>query len=644
MKLTISKIHLQNFKGCADRTIEFKGNTKIFGQNGSGKSTLASAVSWLMTDTDYNLVKNPNVVPLGKSECEIKVEVEFELDGKPLEVSKSQKYKEKEDITGKVVSSVTNTYTINSVNKSYKDFVSDMESRGIDMENYLVFSNPNYFLADTSKSGREKARKILFNMATSISDEDVAKEIGADDLLKMMSEKGYTLEECKASAKATHKKIVDENGRNNEIINGKIDGMLSSKSQLDEAVLKEQKKSYEAEIERIDKRISDLSSGKSDITNRLNALRDKEYDLKKAADIKLNEKKTDYDKQIRELSRTIDENNFQLEQEKSIVSHLENNLSQANDDIKKQRMLYKIEQDAILDEGDLVCPTCHRTYDKSKLTEIKSDFEQNKTNRLKVIKASGESLKTRIAELETEIKEKQPKVETLEKLISDTKERREKIQTKLDALPLNADMSKNKEYVKVHKEIEELEIELHKDDTKQIEELESQRNVNRQMLNQIIGEMGVLKQNKTIDANVAELRNKRKSDEVTKAKMEKILSQVDDIEMAKNNKLSESINKHFKLIDFVLFKRLKNGTIEPTIEVMLDGKPLSNATNGSHILLGKLDVLEGLSTFFEAKYPVFIDDAALITDNVSDQITLTSQTILLIAKSGVKELEVAYEE
>ena len=54
------------------------------------------------------------------------------------------------------------TYSINQIDKSYKDFVADLSSRGIDIDNFLVYTNPNSFLADTSKSGREKIRKILF--------------------------------------------------------------------------------------------------------------------------------------------------------------------------------------------------------------------------------------------------------------------------------------------------------------------------------------------------------------------------------------------------------------------------------------------------------------------------------------------------
>lgn len=639
MRLEIKKIHLQNFKGCKDKTIEFNGNSRIVGENGSGKSTIASAVSWVMADADYSLVKNPNVIPMGMPECDINVEIEFSIDGKPLEVSKTQKNKAKE-VDGKITSSSTNTYAINSVNKSRRDFEADLESRGMDIDNFLIYTNPNSFLADTSKSGREKIRKILFEMASEVTDEEIAKEIGADEVVKYMTEKGYSLDEIKASAKSTISKIIAENGKSNELINSKIDGMLSSKSTIDAKVLNEQKSNYESEIERIEKKLADLSGDKADISKKLSELKIQRDKVVSDANTELYNKKVEIDKKYREIERTLDEYKYQLNQAERQKRNIEENLADLNEDLKKQRTLYKTEQGAMLDDSDRYCPTCHREFEESKLKKIKAEFEKNKAERLKTIKSSGESIKKSIQEREDEIKTIEAKIKELEQLVEDKQMSLDSSKMIIDALPVTIDLSMNKEYTKLSEKIAKLEAELSTDDDALIEELTSQKNVNKQMLNQVVGELGTLEQNKVIDENVAALRSKRKNDEVIKAQAEKTLDEVDRVEMAKNSKLAESINAHFDLVEWHLWDRQKNGTLIEVTEPYIDGKPMTSCANGSLMTLAKLSICEALQKVRNQRMPIWCDDASLFSKNTTDRIKLDTQFIQLIVADGVKEINV----
>ena len=117
MELKIKSISMQSFKGIKQQTYNFDSKSaNVYGCNGSGKSTLMSAFMWVFTDTDSLMTKNPNVIPIGESECTPTVEIELDLDGKPILVAKKQKYKSKE-IDGKTTASSTNTYSINGVDK-----------------------------------------------------------------------------------------------------------------------------------------------------------------------------------------------------------------------------------------------------------------------------------------------------------------------------------------------------------------------------------------------------------------------------------------------------------------------------------------------------------------------------------------------
>ena len=174
MKMTIKSILLQNFKGCTNRKVEFDSNTKVYGANSMGKSTLFCAWMWLMGGVNEQLFSNPNIVPLGATECSSTVEAEILIDDKPCVISKTQKYKEKyDDNSGKTITATTNSYCINGVEKSSTAFVSDMKERGVDMDNFLMLSHVFAFTADTSKKGREEMRKVLFEMVDNISDLDI---------------------------------------------------------------------------------------------------------------------------------------------------------------------------------------------------------------------------------------------------------------------------------------------------------------------------------------------------------------------------------------------------------------------------------------------------------------------------------------
>ena len=49
MKLALTKIRIQNFKGARDFEIDFSADrTSITGANGTGKTTIADAFSWVL--------------------------------------------------------------------------------------------------------------------------------------------------------------------------------------------------------------------------------------------------------------------------------------------------------------------------------------------------------------------------------------------------------------------------------------------------------------------------------------------------------------------------------------------------------------------------------------------------------------------
>ena len=641
MKMKIMKISLENFKGAKRKEIVLDGQSaRLCGENGSGKSTIATAVSWVISDSDYNLVKNPDVVPMGEEECNPTVEIEMTIDDKPVKIKRAQKFKRKE-LDGKITAETSNTYYINDIAKSKRDFIADLEERGLDVENFMIFSNPNAFTADTSAKGRQQIRDILFKMAGKFTDSEIAVEIGANNVAEKLET--YKLEEIKASAKSTIARIINENGKDNVVINSKISGMIDSKSTLDIKVLSQQKKEYEAEINRCEKELESLSESKADIHERISNLRIKRDEITSKANQELNDKKTELDKSIRELQAILDEKNFKSSQTKAEIDRQEGLLAESKENIEKQRTLYKAEQDAVLDDTEIICPVCKREYEADKVEEIKADFEKHKADRLKVIKASGEELKKNIKTIEKEIKSLKDQQQALDKVISETSKMRDAKQAEIDKLPVTADMFMNENFVVINNEITDLEAELSTDDDARKRELESAKNVAKTMLNQIIADLGAVEHNKEIDKQIQELRDKRKKDEIAKAQAEKLIDEVEQVEKAKNKKLADSINEHFELVEWHLWDLRKNGDYIEITEPYIDGKPMTSCANGSLVTLAKLSICSDLGKFFGHEYPIWCDDYSLFSKNTQKRLKLDAQLIGLVVTED-KEIKIVKEK
>lgn len=581
-----------------------------------------------MSDTDYNLVKNPNVVPLGMPECEIKVEIEFELDGKPLEVAKTQKYKEKTDDAGKVTSSVTNTYSINQIDKPYKDFVADLSSRGIDIDNFLVYTNPNSFLADTSKSGKEKIRKILFEMASDISDREIASEIGANEVVQQMDEKGYSLEEIKASAKGTIRKIKEEDGADNEIINAKIDGMLSSKAVVDINALEAEKIALQGEIGTIQADIDGISNSKSEIERTIASLKKNKADILAKAGSDHKKKEADLEIKLVRLDTDLAKANSTKFQMSDVIRDIEKKLSSAEESLDNWRDLYKKVQDEVLDEKDLKCPTCGRTLPDNEIEEIKTNFESSKNERLNSYKARGEEAKAEIERYKGLIDDYNKALDEAKKQVADVETQMDEIKKELSELPFAP--TSTEETKAIDKNIDALEGSLKMSDSDRLNELNGKLADAKNRLQEIIGELAVNDRNAEIDKNIELLRAKRKVDEIAKAEAEKALSQVDEVEMTKNSKLAESINEKFNLVEWHLWDRQKNGTLIEVTEPYIDGKPMSSCANGSLVTLAKLSICDSLQKARNQRMPIWCDDASLFSKNTIERINLETQFVQLI--------------
>lgn len=647
MKPILKSITLTDFKGIVGTvTYDMHEQTRISGQNGAGKSTIADAFYWNLADKDYGLTNNPDIRPNDGRECVPTVTLEFNFDGKPVTVTKMQKMKKsKPDENGVVKTSLTNSYEVNSVPKSERDFKAYLEDLGVDFNLFLSLSHPDMFLKNMNeKKQMEAIRKILFGMAdTSMSDLDIAN---SDSCMKDLAELlvNYNLEEVKAMQNATKRKIAENYGKDGDILRARIEGMESSKSHIDRVELEAQKKELQEVIADIESRIESTDKqyeAYKKLSDGVLELKFKLSDMERKANEGNINKRRELQQQIDVLTVAKANAEKAYSYNKDEIARLEKDIPIKEELTEKYRDEWRAAESREFDETKAICPYCGQELPEDKKEPLRTEFEQKKKaekddiaekgNRTKEIAESEkrdlERLKTANAEYEKKIPEMTAQLQDL--------------QRQYDEIPQSVDISDTEEYQNLKKEIADKEkaMAAESDTDTARDNLKAEFSAKRDELTRITNDIALADKDTEIDKKIEEKRKEGMKYEQEKADCERILYQVDLLNQKKNSLLEESINQHFKIVRWRLFDFQKNGAYLDDCTPLIDGKDFSSQTNGALKILAKLDIIAGLQKFYGQYYPVFVDDFSLVTGNTADRISMDCQLIELVAKEGVKELE-----
>lgn len=650
MKATVKSITLTDFKGIVGTaTYNLFDRTKISGLNGLGKSTIADSYFWVLADRDTELRNNPQIRPNGGRECTPTVSIEFEIDGKPVTVTKMQKMKKsKPDENGVVKTSLTNSYEVNSVQKSEKQFKAYLEDLGFDFKRFLALSHPDVFLKDMNeKKQKETIRAILFEMAdTSITDLEIARQNGTKELAKLLE--NYTVDEVTAMQNSTKRKIAENYGREGEILRAKIEGMEASKKHIDVSSLERQKTDITAAIADIQTRI-DSADKKSEeykkLSDNILNLKFKLTDMEREANAENEKKRQEIRHKINDAECEKGKNGLEQVKLKRQLSQIQANIETDTKDIyrqrdfwKKDQELLKIAQERVFDESSLVCPYCGQEYPEEKKESLRDEFENHKAKEIEGIKkdikdieTKGSSLKAKIKEEKEEVEKIQVEIDKLNNHIADLNKMVETLTTEMDAVPNSVDMSNNADYVALRKEISEKESSMNaeRDTNAAADNLKIELREKQAELTEIEKQIALAEHDKEIDKEIEELKEKKLEYEQNLTDCEKILYQIKMLNKRKNELLEESVNKNFKLVTWRLFKFQKNGEYLDDCTPTYSGKAFGSEANTSLELRMKLDIIRGLQKFYGQHYPVFIDRAECLDDNSLKGIEVDCQAVFL---------------
>lgn len=630
--MKIKRINAENFRGVRNATYEFSDKTMIKGMNGSGKSTIPSMIYWTFVDRDVSLTANPQVRTIGVDEQQTVVTIDCDFDGKPVQIQKSQKLKRSK--AGTVA--LTNSYMINAVPKSEKDFKAYLTELGVDFDKFLPCSHPSVMLAGiNNKKERTALRNMLFEMSSDITDAEVAKQCGEElrELSVLLQQ--YEAAEIEAMQNATLRKIRENYGKEGEILRAKIEGMEKAKEHIDLAFHKEKVDELYAEIDKVkgqiefrqkemekakeaQSKVLELSYKLTEIENRANADRAKAKSDAEAELFRLETQKASLEDRIRSAERVCEETRKHIKPTQDAISNLM---------LKRQKCIeYKF------DASKAVCPTCGQVLPQDKLTALKAENERKAREMAqkydesikageKVVKYSEANIaenKKLVSEAMTIIAELNKKIEEAKKVVEDAVN-----------MP-KADMATNEEYQQTMAEKEEWNKQADETGLRvEIRELEGQMESLKEERDAHIFEISKEKQNQRIDSKIAQLREDQKNYEQSKANAEMILDQLKTLNMKKNELLQESVNKNFNLIEWKLWDRLKNGEYKDACIPMVDGKVFGESMNTALEIMAKIDAMNGIQKFFGFDYPIILDDAEHLDSESMKKIETEHQLIML---------------
>lgn len=638
VKIKIKSLVLTDFKGAKDVTYSFQDITKVMGQNGSGKSTIATAWYWLFMDKDYELKSNPNIRPNDAEECIPRVEAVLDINGVEISVAKQQKRavsKPNERGISKVT--LTNTYEINKVPKTERDFKSDLEGRGLVFDKFLPLSHPEVFVSQKAS----EMRKILFEMASTKSDLDIA-EISEDTAAAAELLKSYKFEEIEAMHKASKKKAEEQV----KAIPNQIVGLEKAKVDIDVAELELQKNGLQEQISEKEEMISDSNKAAEEYRKKTQGILDIKFkisDIEREATEKLEHERREAQKVSDDAGNKFQkaESQHKLAEMKindisAMIKRKEEEKKALQDEWRSEKAKTFRDYDELpeLDADALTCPTCGQTlpvdikerkiadYEERKCKNRedyerdKEAFEKSKEMRISRIVQAGN------AKVE-EIKSEKAEIENLQKQIEQYKADKieaNKVKTetlgRLKALPDKPDLSGNQEYESLCMQVQKMEEALKSENSAtdyrsalkaEISELQAE-------LDEVNAKIGKASNNVTIDEQISELQQKQRDYEQAKADSERILYQLSLISKKKNEMLVEEINSNFSMVRWILFDYQKNGEYKECCIPTVDGRRFGDSTNTGREIIGKLDICNSLQKFFGMEVPVFLDNAESIND------------------------------
>ena len=625
--MKILRLELENFRGIKNLAIDFDGkDTDIFGANGTGKTTVANAICWLLIDRPATEEPDFDPKTTGAHGIHHVATIEIETEsGNQISLSKDfyEKWTRKRGAAESEFTGNTTDYFIDGVRAKKKQYTAAVERAcGTSLDNLKMLMVLGYF-ADTMST--EDKRKILFEMAGDFTDADIfaqneALQALAPYLVMLGSSgKSYTIEQWQKIAKERRLKL----NKDLELLPTRMDEAAKGIPEEvgDIAALQSELQRMDAEKAAVEEERRSLSTadGKKDAIRTAVAALRVEMENARAAYIKEGvEKNRDIHAAIDKLSgekRTLAEEIDTIKRKVRDAETQKERMAKLRTALMEEYAAAQAEQ---WDTGKETCPTCGQTLPAEKVQKLRAAFNERKAKQKESINRRGqECSKAKIQEMEETIAAQTASLTEKEASLADMAERLQNLQGSLIVQP---PFEVTDEYTLLTQRMEEMHDAERIGDSTQ-DETARHYDAKVQEIQAAIAATNLrIAEAKTAAESkkrVAELEASLKDTAAQLEHIEHGIHLAEEFIRTKARMVTESINGHFRLVRFVLFREQINGGLKEICEPTLENKAGEwveyRSANYAAQVNAKLDIIGALSKHYGVTLPILMDQAESVT-------------------------------
>lgn len=657
MRMILKSLHMENFKGIRSLDVKFSNKIKIKGQNAAGKTTIFDAFTWLLFNKNSAGEEKFNVRPLDKDgkridNVEIKVAGVIEVDGKEVELSKVQKqnWVKKRGTDTVTLQGNVNSFEIDGYPKSEAEFKTYISGLAQSEEMFKMLTNPQYF---SSLKWKEQ-RDILMKLVADVSDVELAQTDAKYAPLIDELEKAPSTDDIRAK----FSKALSEWKKKQAEIPVRIDEAEKSKVDVDVA----EQELLKADLERKIEALEDLMA-KSDV--RIDEMRSEEMHcqfemsaIAQTMDNELSSKKHEIENHKYDRERKLEDVRSSIRKAQDSIERSKKSISEQT--LKKSDLVkrYKEEKEKkfddskwIFDVSTTVCSLCGQRLPEDKIESLRADFSQRKADAIEIfneehaktlamIVDDGNACAEMIKNLTKNNKELENKINTLKLNEAEEIDIIKGFDEQISKIPACADYMQNAEYAKLKAKQDKLLVDIaeleSKGADKAVEDAKADKAKLKSQLDEVNKIIAQAANNVAIDDRIETLRDEQKEIGQKVADQEQMLYLLEEFIRFKLDKVSESINSHFKTVNFKLFEMQLNGGMKDCCECTVNGVPYSTLNSGHRIVAG-LDIIRSLSELYGVSTPIFVDNAESLNEF---NVPAVDAQLILLSVSEDKQLKV----
>lgn len=642
MQIRLKSLHLENFKGIQNITVDFSRRTNIHGANATGKTTIFDGFTWLLFNKDSAGNEKFDIRPLdaeGKriDNVEIKATALLDVDGTEVELSKVQKqnWVKKRGTDTVSLQGNINSFEVDGYPKlesDYKAYINQL----IPEDLFKILTSPQYFAGMDWK----KQRTVLMKLAGGVSDLEIAGEDAKFALLIPELEKAPSTDDIRKK----YTKALSEWKKRQAELPARIDEVSRQLVDVDVAELELYRNHLKEKIAETEQAMDNSAGAYKEYQARFEevmTLRKEVQEYRKKAEDKAEEQREKIRKKIRDCDSTISiarqGSKFAVLEaerlERQIGSRQEEKVSLQNEWRAKKAQNYQ-EYVPLPDLGQdaLICPVCHREFQDDRREQIIRDheelcrkheedyrkgmdaFELDKKKSLAAIEEKGNAVVETIRNLKAEKERIQNQIAEHEKNVKNAETEKADLEKILLQIPVDAGLSDDQVFAEMQLRLSKMEEAL-----SSMNNGEDSRSQMKIRLSGLREELSATEQkiassdNSKVEARIEELQEEQREVGQKVADQEQMLYLLDQFVMEKMQCISELINSKFDTVSWKLFDIQINGGVKECCECTVNGVPYS-ALNSGHRIVAGLDIIRSLSQLYEASAPIFIDNSESINE------------------------------